>query len=201
MSEPSPDHPTDQNADHQNAIDPPKPERKRHQVVLVGPDGQPTGTVEVPEADGTEERNPAEMVEQPAKVMRIGSMVKQLLEEVRAAPLDDAARERLAAVHANSITELSEGLAPELRDELDRLTLPFGEGQTPSDAELRIAQAQLVGWLEGLFHGIQTALFAQQMASRVQLEQMRGGGQAQIAGAPQQQTPKGPLGGGTGQYL
>ncbi len=177
-----------------------KPERKRHQVVMIGPDGQPTGTVEVPEADGTEERNPAEMVEQPAKVMRIGSMVKQLLEEVRAAPLDDAARERLARVHASSITELSEGLAPELREELERLTLPFEEGQTPSDAELRVAQAQLVGWLEGLFHGIQTALFAQQMAARVQLEQMRGGGRPQIEGAPQQM-PQSPLAGGTGQYL
>lgn len=178
-----------------------KPERKRHQVVMIGPDGQPTGTVEVPEADGTEERNPAEMVEQPAKVMRIGSMVKQLLEEVRTAPLDDAARERLARVHASSITELSDGLAPELREELDRLTLPFEEGQTPSDAELRVAQAQLVGWLEGLFHGIQTALFAQQMAARVQLEQMRGGGRPQITGAPPQQMPQGPLAGGTGQYL
>ena len=173
-----------------------------HQVVLIGPDGQPTGTVDVPPADGTEEKNPAEMVEQPAKVMRIGSMVKQLLEEVRAAPLDDAARERLAAVHANSVTELAEGLAPELREELERLTLPFVEGQTPSDAELRIAQAQLVGWLEGLFHGIQTALFAQQMAARVQLEQMRGGGRPQLPGGPTQ-VPAGPLGpaSGTGQYL
>ncbi len=191
MTEPLPDPPDREPAS--------KPERKRHQVVMIGPDGQPTGTVEVPEADGTEERNPAEMVEQPAKVMRIGSMVKQLLEEVRAAPLDDAARERLARVHASSITELSEGLAPELREELERLTLPFEEGQTPSDAELRVAQAQLVGWLEGLFHGIQTALFAQQMAARVQLEQMRGGGRPQIEGG--HQMPQSPLAGGTGQYL
>ena len=83
-----------------------------HQVVVIGPDGQPIGTVAVPAADGTEEKNPAEMVEQPAKVMRIGSMVKQLLEEVRAAPLDDAARERLAAIHTTSVRELSEGLRP-----------------------------------------------------------------------------------------
>ena len=114
-----------------------------------------------------------DMVEQPAKVMRIGTMIKQLLEEVRAAPLDDASRNRLRDIHANSIRELSQGLAPELRSELDRLTLPFDEATTPTDAELRIAQAQLVGWLEGLFHGIQTALFAQQMAARVQLEEMR----------------------------
>ena len=100
-------------------------------------------------------------------------MIKQLLEEVRAAPLDDASRARLRDIHASSIRELEQGLAPELRDELERITLPFSEGETPSDAELRIAQAQLVGWLEGVFHGIQTALFAQQMAARAQLEQMR----------------------------
>ena len=115
------------------------------------------------------------MVEQPAKVMRIGTMIKQLLEEVRAAPLDDASRNRLAEIHRTSISELADGLAPELRDELGRLALPFSDDVTPSDAELRIAQAQLVGWLEGLFHGIQTALFAQQMAARSQLEQMRQG--------------------------
>jgi len=114
-----------------------------------------------------------DMVEQPAKVMRIGTMIKQLLEEVRAAPLDEASRARLREIHENSIKELEQGLAPDLRDELHRLSLPFTEDSIPSDAELRIAQAQLVGWLEGLFHGIQTALFAQQMAARQQLEQMR----------------------------
>jgi hypothetical protein len=111
-------------------------------------------------------------VEQPAKVMRIGTMIKQLLEEVRAAPLDEAGRARLREIHDKSIHELEAGLAPELRDELERLTLPF-DGEVPSEAELRIAQAQLVGWLEGLFHGIQTALFAQQMAARAQLEELR----------------------------
>jgi hypothetical protein len=113
------------------------------------------------------------MVEQPAKVMRIGTMIKQLLEEVRAAPLDEAGRQRLREIHESSIRELEDGLSPELQEELGRLSLPFGS-ETPSEAELRIAQAQLVGWLEGLFHGIQTALFAQQMAARAQLEQMRG---------------------------
>ena len=113
------------------------------------------------------------MIEQPAKVMRIGSMIKQLLEEVRAAPLDEAGRARLAEIHQRSIKELEAGLAPELVAELERITLPFGEGTVPSEAELRIAQAQLVGWLEGLFHGIQTALFAQQMAARAQFEEMR----------------------------
>ena len=112
------------------------------------------------------------MVEQPAKVMRIGTMIKQLLEEVRAAPLDEAGRQRLREIHESSIQELEQGLSPELREELERLTLPFGSG-VPSEAELRIAQAQLVGWLEGVFHGIQTALFAQQMAARAQLEEMR----------------------------
>ncbi|MGH3849696.1 MAG: bacterial proteasome activator family protein, partial [Pseudonocardiaceae bacterium] len=108
----------------------------------------------------SDDRSLTDLVEQPAKVMRIGTMIKQLLEEVRAAPLDDASRNRLREIHATSIRELEDGLAPELREELDRLTLPFNEDASPSDAELRIAQAQLVGWLEGLFHGIQTALFA-----------------------------------------
>jgi hypothetical protein len=155
------------------------------------------------------------MVEQPAKVMRIGTMIKQLLEEVRAAPLDEAGRQRLREIHETSIHELEEGLSPELRDELDRLTLPFGP-DTPSEAELRIAQAQLVGWLEGLFHGIQTALFAQQMAARQQLEQMRQralpagpGGAHQVIVGPGGQIlrPFGEPGAeddsprGTGQYL
>jgi hypothetical protein len=139
-------------------------------IVVVGEDGQ---QIAIPPATGEEERSPAEMVEQPAKVMRIGSMVKQLLEEVRAAPLDDAARTRLREIHQSSIKELEEGLAPELREELERLTLPFTDETVPSDGELRIAQAQLVGWLEGLFHGIQTALFAQQMQARAQFEEMR----------------------------
>ncbi|MBK8470527.1 MAG: bacterial proteasome activator family protein [Actinomycetales bacterium] len=119
-----------------------------------------------------EEGNPADLVEQPAKVMRIGSMIKSLLDEVRNAPLDEAGRKRLAEIHRRSIHELKGGLAPELVDELERIALPFGEG-APSDAELRIAQAQLVGWLEGLFHGIQTALVAQQMAAQQQLAGMR----------------------------
>jgi hypothetical protein len=114
-----------------------------------------------------------DMVEQPAKVMRIGNMIRQLLEEVKSAPLDDAGRQRLRTIHEASISELKDGLSDELVEELERITLPFSDEATPSDAELRIAQAQLVGWLEGLFHGIQTALFAQQMAARAQLEQMR----------------------------
>ncbi|MFI7615493.1 bacterial proteasome activator family protein [Nonomuraea terrae] len=138
-------------------------------IVVVGPDFQGQGD------DGEEDRSVTNLVEQPAKVMRIGSMIRQLLEEVRAAPLDEASRKRLKEIHESSIKELEDGLAPELVDELERLSLPFTEdnGAPPSDAELRIAHAQLVGWLEGLFHGIQTTLFAQQMAARAQLEQMR----------------------------
>ena len=168
-----------------------------HQVMVVGPDGRPVGMASVPRDGEDGEQGVGSMVEQPAKVMRIGTMIKQLLEEVRAAPLDDASRARLKEIHENSIKELEDGLAPELREELDRLALPFTEETVPSDAELRIAQAQLVGWLEGLFHGIQTALFAQQMAARAQLEQMR-------RGLPAGATPQGPDGGlgrGTGQYL
>jgi hypothetical protein len=140
-------------------------------VVVVTQDGM--GVASTAEDDDGGERNPAELVEQPAKVMRIGSMIKQLLDEVRSSPLDEAGRARLAEIHERSISELEKGLAPELVEELRRIALPFGDGETPSDAELRIAQAQLVGWLEGLFHGIQTALMAQQMAARAQLEEMR----------------------------
>jgi hypothetical protein len=176
-------------------------DRPQH-VVVVGPDGAPMGAARIPgpdEAEETANETVSDMVEQPAKVMRIGTMIKQLLEEVRAAPLDDASRNRLKEIHASSIKELEQGLAPELRDELERLTLPFTEDSTPSDAELRVAQAQLVGWLEGLFHGIQTALFAQQMAARVQLEQMRRGALPPgLGGDPGGETPHIR---GTGQYL
>lgn len=127
-----------------------------------------------------------DLVSQPAKVMRIGAMIKQLLDEVKSAPLDEAARARLRDIHARSLIELEDGLAPELVDELSRLSLPLTDTDAPSEAELRIAQAQLVGWLEGLFHGIQTALFAQQMAARAQFEEMR-----RRAGAPQGMLPPG----------
>ena len=161
------------------------------EIIGGGPD-----EADVEPADG---KALTDLVEQPAKVMRIGTMIKQLLEEVRAAPLDEASRGRLRDIHRTSIRELEEGLAPELRDELERLTLPFSEDKIPSDAELRIAQAQLVGWLEGLFHGIQTALFAQQMAARQQLEQMRQGALPPGINVPGQRG--GPGHPGTGQYL
>jgi hypothetical protein len=122
-----------------------------------------------------------EMVTSPAKVMRIGSMVKQLLEEVRGSSLDEASRERLAEIYERSVAELSEALSPDLQDELHSLALPFDEGEVPSESELRIAKAQLVGWLEGLFHGIQATLMAQQFAARQQLEEMR-----QLPGSSQQ---------------
>jgi hypothetical protein len=165
------------------------------QVVVVGPDGRPVGALPMPGGDDDGRLEVNEMVEQPAKVMRIGTMIKQLLEEVRAAPLDEASRNRLRDIHESSIRELEQGLAPELREELERITLPFTEGETPTDAELRIAQAQLVGWLEGVFHGIQTALFAQQMAARAQLEEMR---RKALPGGPGQHLEQRP---GGGQYL
>ena len=154
-----------------------RPQQESPQVLVVGQDGLALGggSQKGEEGESRESRETpvTEMVEQPAKVMRIGSMIKQLLEEVRAAPLDEASRQRLKEIHHSSIKELEDGLAPELVEELERLSLPFTDDTLPSDAELRIAQAQLVGWLEGLFHGIQTTLFAQQMAARAQLEQMR----------------------------
>lgn len=160
-------------------------------IVTVGPDG---AAIAGPATDDGDESPLVEMVEQPAKVMRIGTMIKQLLEEVRAAPLDEASRVRMREIHENSIKELASGLAPELREELERITLPFSDDSVPTDAELRIAQAQLVGWLEGLFHGIQTALFAQQMAARAQLEEMRRHAlpMGSNEGPPQSQPPTGP---------
>ena len=148
-------------------------ESQRPEVVVpevpAGGDGQSmSGPTEAETAAAI-----SETVEHPAKVMRIGSMIKQLLEEVRHAPLDDRSRARLREIYETSVRELAEGLSDDLRGELDRLALPFADDTPPSDAELRIAQAQLVGWLEGLFHGIQATLFAQQMAARAQLEQMR----------------------------
>jgi hypothetical protein len=123
-----------------------------------------------PEGEGAVE--PSEAVESPGKVMRIGAMIRQLLEEVRGAELDEPSRERLKEIYDTSVAELASALSPDLRDELGRLAHPFGTG-VPSEAELRVAKAQLVGWLEGLFHGIQATLFAQQMAARQQLEQMQ----------------------------
>ncbi len=183
-------------------------EPNSQRVVVVGPDGQPVGYAEMPSGSGLPTNgddgdteggpaNPGDAIGEPAKVMRIGTMIKQLLEEVRAAPLDEASRARLKAVHEQSIKELETGLTPELRDELERLTLPFTEDSIPSESELRIAQAQLVGWLEGVFHGLQAALVAQQMAARVQLEQMRRGALPPGPSTDQQ----GPLGPGHGQYL
>ena len=151
----------------------PQDQGRPSQVVVVGPDGMAVGSTQDEPGEGPQERPITEMVEQPAKVMRIGSMIRQLLDEVKSAPLDEKSRARLKEIHQNSIKELEDGLAPELVEELDRLSLPFADDSTPSEAELRVAQAQLVGWLEGLFHGIQTTLFAQQMAARAQLEQMR----------------------------
>jgi Protein of unknown function (DUF2587) len=133
--------------------------------------------VDAPAMAGAEETVSEETVSEPAKVMRIGSMIKQLLEEVRQAPLDEKSRARLRNVFDRSVTELSSALSPDLQDELHSLALPFADGEIPSESELRIAQAQLVGWLEGLFHGIQATLFAQQMAAQAQLQQMRGGEQ------------------------
>jgi hypothetical protein len=145
-----------------------QPEEER--VVIIGPGGMAISPTDSDDEGG--DSHVADLIEQPAKVMRIGSMIRQLLDEVKSAPLDEAARTRLATIFSSSIKELEKGLAPELVEELDRMSLPFSS-ESPSEAELRIAQAQLVGWLEGLFHGIQTAIYAQQMAARAQLEQMR----------------------------
>lgn len=137
---------------------PPETSEREHAEIVVS-DGE----------NGTS----GEAVSSPAKVMRIGAMIKQLLEEVRSAPLDEQGRGRLKGIYEQAVDELCEALSPDLREELGRMAPPF-EDATPTEAELRVAQAQLVGWLEGLFHGIQASLFAQQMQARQQLEQMRG---------------------------
>ena len=143
---------------------------------------------------------PTDEVHHPAKVMRIASMVRTLLDEVKAAPLDEASRARVADVYETSVKELSDVLSEDLREELARLSLPFDDDSAPSDAELRIAHAQLVGWLEGLFHGIQAMLFAQQMEGRQRLMELRGRGLP--PGGEAQQQPPGGLGEpGPGQYL
>jgi Bacterial proteasome activator len=148
-----------------------------------------------PAADTAAAVPEGDAVTSPAKVMRIGSMVKMLLEEVRAAPLDEPSRERLAEIYERSITELSDALSPDLQQELKMLALPFRDGEIPSESEIRVAKAQLVGWLEGLFHGIQATLFAQQLAARQQLEQIRQLPPGQ-PGPPGQQPPDRP-----GTYL
>jgi hypothetical protein len=152
----------------------PAPDEVARGELVSGPDAEPSGGRQ-------------ESVEEPAKVMRIGAMIKQLLEEVRGVSLDEPARDRLREIHERSVNELGSALSPDLREELARVSIPFGDGATPSEGELRIAQAQLVGWLEGLFHGIQATLMAQQMATRAQLEDMR------------RQLPPGASGAGPGQ--
>jgi len=179
-------------------------------VVIIGSNGMavsggPQPVTDDAEGDEESERHITELVEQPAKVMRIGSMIRQLLDEVKAAPLDEASRTRLAGIYDSSVSELKSGLAPELVEELERLASPFAS-EAPSEPELRIAQAQLVGWLEGLFHGIQTAIYAQQMAARAQLEQMRralppGAAQAMQHGMTPAEPAEGTSDGRSGLYL
>jgi hypothetical protein len=154
------------------------------------PDEITDGSVPANVPDGAVAQPEEESITSPAKVMRIGSMVKQLLEEVRTAPLDEASRERLAEIYERSVEELSSALSPDLRDELASLALPFDGDGVPSESELRVAKAQLVGWLEGLFHGIQATLMAQQFAAQRQLQEMRqlpGGGPGPQMSPPHQQ--------------
>jgi Bacterial proteasome activator len=160
--------------------EPPIQEPERGELVDRSADNAPANAPDVPEV---------EAVTSPAKVMRIGSMVKMLLEEVRAAPLDEPSRERLAEIYERSITELSDALSPDLQQELKMLALPFRDGEVPSEGEIRVAKAQLVGWLEGLFHGIQATLFAQQLAARQQYEQIRQLPPGQPPGLPDQAPP------------
>jgi hypothetical protein len=160
----------------------PPPVRAVPDVVEVvdGPaaDAGPPATPE--SADGKE---PDEQVLRPTKLIRIASMVRTMLDEVRRAPLDDAGRRALREIHERSLHELEGVLSPELQQELSEVVLPFS-AETPSESELRIAQAQLVGWLEGLFHGIQATLFTQQAMAQQQFEEVRRRQALQLGGAP-----------------
>lgn len=174
--------PTTDPAQPSGTQSPPTPQPSVHAAALSRRENQREDTLR---ADRDDDQGPEPgpdkvmtVIEEPAKIMRIGEMIKRLLEEVRSAPLDEAARARLAQIHERSLTELEEGLSEDLVAELHRISLPFSDDVVPSEAELRIAQAQLVGWLEGLFHGLQTALVAQQMAAQAQLQQMRGAARA-----------------------
>lgn len=196
---------------HERLPDPsPQAANDRKNVVIVGHDGMAIEAAPRDDGEASSRRPVTELVDQPAKVMRIGSMIKQLLEEVRASSTDEPSRVRLREIHTRSIKELEDGLAPELIAELERVALPFSDDEVPSEAELRVAQAQLVGWLEGLFHGIQTALFAQQMAAQAQFEDIRrralpqgaaAPGGAEAPGQPGDGSGRQPGAGGTGQYL
>ena len=160
-----------------------------------------------PEEAPSEEDRSNESIEQPAKVMRMGAMLRQLLEELRNADFDEQSRDRLRDIYEVSVTELGSALSPDLRDELGRLALPFTEEEIPSESEIRVAKAQLVGWLEGLIQGIQATLFAQQMAAQQQLANMRAGLPAgpRPPGAPPQGMPQPPQDGSAetrpGTYL
>lgn len=174
-------------------MQPEQPLPQEARVVGVAEPVEDTGTSPGPEgAQDDEQQQQPDSIHHPAKVMRIATMIRQLLDEVRHSPLDEASRARLRDVYETSVKELGEVLSPDLRDELARLSLPF-EAEAPSDAELRIAHAQLVGWLEGLFHGIQAMLFAQQAESRARFEEIR----RHSLPAPEDQPPSP----GAGQYL
>ena len=187
--------------DHEHRAGDGSPEPAAMAVATERPEVMPpTGPADpgAPGAGGASGEAPSddsETVGQPGKVMRIGTMVKQLLDEVKAAPLDDASRARMAEIYQRSVDELAGALSPDLETELRNLAHPFNPERVPSDAELRVAQAQLVGWLEGLFHGIQATLMAQQMAARQQLEQMRG------RALPPGQAPPDDASGRPGTYL
>ena len=170
MSDPTQSDPTQSDPTQSNPTqsDPTQSNPIEHGELIVPVMAEPSPGEEATDGD-------REMVSEPAKVMRIGSMIKQLLEEVHSTELDEPGRTRLRDIYHKSVDELGSALSPDLREELERLAPLFSEeGSPPTDVELRIAQAQLVGWLEGLFHGIQATLFAQQMAARQQLEKMRG---------------------------
>jgi proteasome activator-like protein len=146
-------------------------ESKEPVVVPGPPGGLPVDPPQQAQVGSSEEARQGDSIEQPAKLLRIASMIREMLEEVRQARLDEGGRRRFRSVYERSVEELKDVLPENLERELDALSVPFSE--VPSESELRLAQAQLVGWLEGLFHGIQAALWAQQAMARAQFEEVR----------------------------
>jgi hypothetical protein len=155
-------------------------------IIVTHAQSLPVDPPQLAHAQPVEEGAQGDAIEHPAKLLRIASMIRELLEEVRQAPLDEGGRRRLRTVYERSLDELKDVLSEDLQKELDALSVPFGE--SPSESELRVAQAQLVGWLEGLFHGIQAALWAQQAMARAQFDEIRRRGLPSHATPPRERT-------------
>jgi len=133
---------------------------------------------------------PEPAISDPAKLIRLGTMLQTLMAEVRNADTDVESRKLLARIHNETMEELATVLSSDLMDELSEFTNCCDDEGVPTEAEIRVAQAQLVGWLQGLLQGLQASMAAQQTAAAQQLQQL-----ATRQSAP---GPGGPTAGGSG---